>query len=166
MQIEFPKETKFPWPQLFEDHLDSIAFHQKYAKPAGRRAQRSNRSPTSAHIPEDKTRRFEGTGYDDEDFYAAGWLNPLPPQHGVIGWKRMTMMKFFMDINGLVDIDALWAYEGVVLPGGEIIVGRWWAPDDSSEIGKMTMYSGPFILWNVDSHEQKKELDRQNGIIP
>lgn len=40
-----------------------------------------------------------------------------------------------------------WAYEGVVLPGGMIILGRWWSPmDDSGE--KRCM--GPFIFWNVD----------------
>ena len=41
-----------------------------------------------------------------------------------------------------------WAYEGVVLPGGMIILGRWWSPmDDSGE--KRCM--GPFIFWNVDN---------------
>jgi hypothetical protein len=112
-------------------------------------------------MPAGKTRRFEGTGYDDEEFYGAGWINPLPPQQGIPGWKRMTMMKFFQDNNGLVDVDALWAYEGVVLPGGQLIVGRWWSPDDSSEQGKANMYSGPFILWNTDSDEDMKKQTKK-----
>ena len=38
----------------------------------------------------------------------------------------MTMMKHFHDENGATDSDYLWAYEGVVLPGGQMILGRWW----------------------------------------
>jgi len=40
------------------------------------------------------------------------------------------MMKYFIDENGVWDDEALWAYEGVVLPGGQIILGRWWSPED------------------------------------
>ena len=63
-------------------------------------------------------------------FFASGWLNPLPPQNDIPGWQRMTMMKYFVDDNGEYDKDALWAYEGVVLPGGKIILGRWWSPSE------------------------------------
>ncbi len=47
-----------------------------------------------------------------------------------------------------LDIDGgCWAYEGVVLPGGKIILGRWWSPmgDDQERI-----CMGPFIFWEVD----------------
>lgn len=40
------------------------------------------------------SRRFEGTGYDNEYFSGAGCINPLPAQHGMPGFKSMTMMKF------------------------------------------------------------------------
>lgn len=69
----------------------------------------------------------------------------------------MTMMKFFQDEVGHVDIDALWAYEGVVLPGDQIIVGRWWSPEGLDADSRANMYSGPFILWNVDGLEAYKE---------
>ena len=95
----------------------------------------------------DGTVGFEGVGFDDEDFYASGWLNPLPPQRGVPGWQRLTMMKYFRDPDGAVDHGVLWAYEGVVLPGGQIIVGRWWAPENVDEDHK---YSGPIIMWCAD----------------
>ena len=43
-----------------------------------------------------------------------------------------------------------WAYEGVVLPGGMIMLGRWWSPmDDMEERHCM----GPFIFWNVAGEE-------------
>jgi hypothetical protein len=82
------------------------------------------------------------------DFYCTGWINPLPPQDGIPGWKRMTMMKYFLDKSGHFDMDALWAYEGIVLPGSQIIVGRWWSPEDTPT--GHNMYCGPFILWNTD----------------
>ena len=33
-----------------------------------------------------------------------------------------------------------WAYEGVVLPGGMIMLGRWWSPIDDLE-------TGPWMYW-------------------
>jgi hypothetical protein len=71
--------------------------------------------------------QFEGHGEDLEDEYnALGWLNALPPQAGIPGWQRITFMKHFMDDFEQPEQDNLWAYEGVVLPGGRIILGRWW----------------------------------------
>lgn len=73
--------------------------------------------------------QFTGKGVDlDDDFEAIGWLNPLPDQHGIPGWQRITWMKHFEEDLKQVgpEPDNLWAYEGVVLPGGRIILGRWW----------------------------------------
>lgn len=44
----------------------------------------------------------------------------------------------------------LWAYEGVVLPGGEVVVGRWWHPREAGDDGIAYEYSGPFMFWCVD----------------
>ena len=47
-----------------------------------------------------------------------------------------------------VGIDgSCWCYDGVVLPGGMIMVGRWWSPIDDSEDMECV---GPFIFWNVE----------------
>lgn len=40
------------------------------------------------------------------------------------------MMKYFRDALGFFDENALWAYEGVVVPGGQLIFGRWWSPEE------------------------------------
>ena len=40
-----------------------------------------------------------------------------------------------------------WAYEGVVLPGGMIMLGRWWSPMDDTGLKRCM---GPFVFWNVD----------------
>lgn len=76
----------------------------------------------------------------------------------------MTMMKFFVDQDMMsagegnakydmatalagMDETSLWAYEGVVLPGGEIILGRWWSTHQGTGD---EMYSGPFMFWCID----------------
>ncbi|KAE9976183.1 hypothetical protein EG328_002735 [Venturia inaequalis] len=165
LKLEFPPTAKFNWPQLFEKHLDSVGFHHdRLDRLSGLnlpRVTRAQHSRMQAYGPQTltytKSRRFDGIGYDDEDFYGSGWINPLPAQHGIPGFKRMTMMKFFQDENGLVDANALWAYEGVVLPGDQIIVGRWWSPEGLDRESRQNVYSGPFILWNVDSLVQHKK---------
>ena len=55
-------------------------------------------------------------------------------------------MKYWRDSFGNIDPTELWAYEGVVLPGGQIIIGRWWYPSPDPD-----PLSGPFILWNIDT---------------
>lgn len=72
----------------------------------------------------------------------------------------MTMMKYFTDSNGAIDYDALWAYEGIVLPGDQIIVGRWWSPEAPIQLNKI--YSGPFILWNTDCGARFKEVHKDD----
>lgn len=42
-----------------------------------------------------------------------------------------------------------WAYEGIVLPGGAIILGRWWSPLDDED----RRSTGPFIFWNVPDED-------------
>ena len=169
--------------------------------------------------------QFSGFGTDADRFECNGILHPLPPQNGIPGWHRITMLKYFPSdlvsdagtpsasspnhpssakgddasndedtkssspassqshssqssasstssisppvnwpspaaftpINGNyatqmtpddVDIDnSCWAYEGVVLPGGKIMLGRWWSPtQDADEF----LCMGPFIFWEVE----------------
>ena len=45
----------------------------------------------------------------------------------------------------IVDEDC-WCYQGAILPGGRIILGRWWHP---LEEGDAITATGPFIFWNV-----------------
>ncbi|KAG8533295.1 uncharacterized protein KY384_002078 [Bacidia gigantensis] len=51
-----------------------------------------------------------------------------------------------LDDIGIIDDDC-WCYEGIILPGGKIMVGRWWHPLDEEEFSSM----GPFIFWSVDN---------------
>jgi hypothetical protein len=115
--------------------------------------------------------QFTGYGNDAERFQCSGIVHPLPPQHGIPGWQRVTLMKYFDPLSsgprdlatsptsgdGIAFDDDVginsgcWAYEGVVLPGGMIMLGRWWSPmDDMEERHCM----GPFIFWNVRGEEE------------
>lgn len=153
----------FPWPEQFERVLKSLTPPRPLAT-AKTRAQKRCASPEEISQFKPQSFRFDGEGQDvTESFLASGWLNPLPPQQGVPGWRRMTMMKFFEDdseVSG-IDLGALWAYEGVVLPGGQIMLGRWWSPGLDGSGDDEEVYSGPFILWCVDGpkYDELEELD-------
>lgn len=151
-------------------------------------------------------RQFSGSGRDFDDFHCSGIVHPLPPQEGIPGFQRITMMKFkdpltnlpsqspsaFSSTDGILspnsplsssvssnsshtngdrpyptdpfrpeqmendhfqleddaDVDdECWCYEGVVLPGGMMMLGRWWSPTNNDS--NMTNM-GPFIFWNVE----------------
>ncbi|TIA47678.1 hypothetical protein D6C79_04507 [Aureobasidium pullulans] len=147
LRLGFPKGQLEFWPDIFEHILKSRA-KIEYRTPTTR-AQKRATGPDALPEGEPVSFCFKGGGEDaSEKFQASGWFNPLPPQHGIPGWHRMTMMKYYIDeSSGQPDLDSLWAYEGVVLPGGMVMLGRWWSPtfDDGPE------YSGPFIFWNVDA---------------
>lgn len=133
------------WPETFEEYIPTGMLPTRAPRT---RAQKRARGPGSiaAHRPQNFS--FAGDGEDTgEEFMASGWLSALPEQEGVPGWQRMTMMKYFKNTDGSMDELSLWAYEGVVLPGGQMIIGRWWSPIN---YGDDELYSGPFLFWCVD----------------
>ncbi|KAI5251286.1 hypothetical protein E4T42_04468 [Aureobasidium subglaciale] len=142
--LDFPKEKPAFWPPNFEAICKArsrINYHT-----ATTRAQSKVTGPEV--VPATPVSfSFKGDGEDaNEPFLASGFFNPLPPQHGIPGWHRMTMMKYWRDEDGVIDEDSLWAYEGVVLPGSMVMLGRWWHPSGGDDA-----YTGPFIFWNVDA---------------
>lgn len=56
-----------------------------------------------------------------------------------------------------------WAYEGVVVPGGQIILGRWWSPFRNEASGDS--YCGPFIFWQVSSDLEKNDTLQALGFL-
>ncbi|MCJ1365269.1 hypothetical protein MMC16_004390 [Acarospora aff. strigata] len=137
-------------------HLRSIlSFSHHHDQPLNNPAQKNLRNAeTNQHKPPasstggEKPRylNFEGSGFDRDHFHCAGHLHALPPQHGIPGWQRITLMKYALDDHGFCDPGSCWAYEGIVLPGRQIILGRWWSPLHSEGDGGIC---GPFIFWNV-----------------
>ncbi|KAH0544084.1 hypothetical protein FGG08_001702 [Glutinoglossum americanum] len=100
---------------------------------------------------------FESSGYDHHPFDACIRVHPLPPQQGFPGWQRFSMVKYFHDpTSSNPFVDDLWAYEGCVLPGGEMILGRWFYLDPNLPASGAGVsfagsgpYSGPFIFWKT-----------------
>ncbi|XP_014555418.1 hypothetical protein COCVIDRAFT_38776 [Bipolaris victoriae FI3] len=139
------------WPALFESRLHSL-LPSTSAQPLKTQAR---------HCPKQSQNiQFEGTGQDlDDEYRALGWLNALPPQGGIPGWQRITFMKHFSDDYQDPDQDNLWAYEGVVMPGGRMILGRWWFASES--MATQLDYNGPFILWAVDEPEMDGEEEEE-----
>ncbi|KAF2704489.1 hypothetical protein K504DRAFT_461248 [Pleomassaria siparia CBS 279.74] len=153
-KLDSVKGKNLPWPETFEDrlqsHRDTLVPPQSQRET---RAQKSKSKPTPKQMNEEdkyKSIQLIGDGGDEEDdFVASGWLQALHPQCGIPGWQRMTLMKHFLDENNQPSQDDhLWAYEGVVLPGGRIILGRWWLATDPPDFDNDN--SGPFIMWAVD----------------
>lgn len=159
LRLQLQPEGESTWLPFFEEILQSLK------QPEAKVVTRSQK----ASIPVDErdqwatqSYRFSGEGTDaGGPVFYDGWINPLPPQEGVPGWQRMTMMKYqALDEEGTIDFESLYAYEGIVLPGGQILVGRWWSPH--SEYGE-DMYSGPFIMWCVDDEDDKIAAAAKDG---
>ncbi|KAI4164728.1 MAG: hypothetical protein LQ342_001703 [Letrouitia transgressa] len=93
----------------------------------------------------------------DETFVQTSIVHRLSPIHGIPGWKRITIVPLSIkarqgsiaegvDLRSLANEDIIQIMQGVVLPGGKIILGRWWQHESDL---KDAARSGPFILWNV-----------------
>lgn len=154
LQFDFTPADLPHWPEAFSDYLDSYP-------PRGA-------TPTASHI------QFAGTGHNPAFFNCSGVIHAIAPQHGIPGWQRITMMKKWTkfdpalsdsqfpqpddasgkgfalyskgDAEDRVVDERCWAYEGVVLPGRMIMLGRWWSPTDQT--GEM-LETGPWILWKT-----------------
>ena len=182
-----------PWPADFDEHLQSLPTPQ-LLKNLGKYSYTNQRAatnyPSPPPTPKAKAKvkvkvesvkpqpkldylQFSGTGIDADPFFCTGIIHALPPQQGIPGFQRITLMKIFSldmpstpslqpssasssndmfsdsaasTVPAVID-ESCWAYEGVVLPGGMTILGRWWSPAD--ETGDR-LGTGPFIFWNVE----------------
>lgn len=144
----------------FENTKDSSCWLELFSKmtnptPSSPKKTKSSCSRKSPGTPKSMTlpdyRYFVGAGDEASNNGFTGRIQHIAPQQGIPGWKRMSMMKYFGDMDKEFNPENLWAYEGCVLPGGSMILGRWWFP--SATMADGTAYSGPFIFWRVDHHE-------------
>jgi hypothetical protein len=116
------------WAEYFEEHL------HVFPQPTASISNGRQNMPRSIEVHD-----FYGS-----ELIGKGWLTSLPPQEDVPGWQRITFMQHIKNKAGTTT-DWICAYEGVVLPGGQIILGRWNVPGDMDE------ESGPFIMWSQDA---------------
>lgn len=100
---------------------------------------------------------FFGLADAEVSYHLVGRIHSLPDQEGIPGWQKVSMVKFMPDQedghHGPGKTVA-WAYEGVVLPGNQIMVGRWYEPSND--------YCGPFIFWRTSSQEGDEKLETEN----
>ncbi|MCJ1286237.1 hypothetical protein MMC26_005582 [Xylographa opegraphella] len=137
LQLDFSRRPA-PWPASFERHLASKAntytpLHQE---------------PTAhATAPEIPYHQFQGLAHTPDQHLCAGYVSALPAQdpqhvHPVPGFQRITMIAWFAPADEALAPTAVekhlaamhgpdglaraevehWAYEGVVLPGGNIML--------------------------------------------
>ncbi|KAK1915549.1 hypothetical protein P3342_003359 [Pyrenophora teres f. teres] len=120
-----PSGQKLDWPIEFENLVQSIENDT--------RAKRGLRT-SGPYEPQKNcnSTHFAGRGEEPEGKYKVlGWLNSLPPQGGIPGWQRFTMMQHTStNYENFQQDKRLWAYEGVVVPGGRMILGRAWKVND------------------------------------
>lgn len=164
------KLGKQNWPKSWESVLQSDPFSNVVPEPnhrhGSRRTTRSSRSRKDHKKPKDNAnpgvKYFYGSSHDSSsNAHLYGAVHGIPPQHGIPGFQRMTVIKFFPDEIGNYDPTQAWGYEGCVLPGGRIVIGRWFDARSSSDQDVM---SGPFIFWNVDQSEADAPIDGKKAL--
>jgi len=159
----FFDESKFSsnsWPATFEDFCETSPYTTEILTP-----QRSLRRKqvTEEELIQYPLKTFFGTSRGRREAHFYGRLHAIPAQGGIPGFQRITFLKFFPDPNGVYDPAAIWAYEGCVLPGNRIIVGRWWwIPNEIVE--EDDILSGPFIFWNVDESKAEPPIEKEEAM--
>jgi len=142
LRLHFPAKGSFQWPDEFENLL------------------RSRRKTVDTEDPGDQNEEktfFTGKGVDEgREFFLCGVLTPLPKQLGIPGWKRIKFVRRNEIPPSPTALWDLWSYEGVVLPGGRIILGRWWYAVYGGLVDEQT---GPFMFWAVDGFDLTEDDD-------
>ncbi|KAG0649749.1 hypothetical protein D0Z07_3720 [Hyphodiscus hymeniophilus] len=156
----FFDDSKFSsdsWPKAFETLLQT----DPYANSSPLRARRTRTSNTVTN-QKYELKAFYGTSRGTKGAHFYGRIHGLPPQQDIIGFQRISMIKFY-PLNEEYDPFQIWAYEGCVLPGGRVIVGRWWdlTADPSHPVD---IFGGPFIWWNVDSSTAAPPISSEEAL--
>ena len=159
MELNFKPSHPVSYAQHMENHIGPILSYSPYSDPHLDNSDphldnsvadnaKSGGQLDSSKATHSKPRylNFEGSGSDRDHFHCAGYLHAVSPQQGIPGWQRITLMKYALDAHGFFDPGSCWAYEGIVLPGRQIILGRWWSPFHTEGDDAIC---GPFIFWNV-----------------
>ncbi|KAL9010925.1 MAG: hypothetical protein Q9173_004188 [Seirophora scorigena] len=105
----------------------------------------------------------------DQTLNVAGVVHPLPPQSGIPGWQRITMVTYHTPASGTAskgyldadywDLSIFMRFEGVVCPGGNIMLGRYHVGkkyDIQSYYGQLKK-RGPFIFWNTAAMQDEND---------
>jgi hypothetical protein len=138
-------ESPFPgkdWPEQFETLLKTNTYPEQL------NIEQRTRSWSPKKKQKFPLKTFYGSSKGIKPAHFYGRIRGLPEQQGIPGFQSLKMIKFYHNSNGERDPGQLWGYEGCILPGGGIIVGRWWDMTNQSP-NAVDVLSGPFIWWNV-----------------
>jgi hypothetical protein len=139
-----------------ELHFKDVMERAMHAKPVG---------PLKDYLTNNestpKVKDFFGLGSDERTYHFNGRLHAIPPQQGIPGFQRISMIKYLPDEKGSYSLGhiSVWGYEGCVLPGNQIMLGRWWRLSESDLDGPS--YCGPFIFWQVEATPEEKLADAE-----
>lgn len=158
MDFFFDKDQtpSYEWPKNFETLLCGNPFEDPTQQRRAKRAKVVMKDTPGA-------KQFWGSCRGSRRGHVFGRVHALTTQQGFHGFQRLTMMKYYteLDANGFEIYDPLqaWCYEGCVLPGGRMVIGRWWTA--LGDPAASTTNSGPFLWWNVprSGEEKIKESD-------
>ncbi|KAA8577057.1 hypothetical protein EYC84_007068 [Monilinia fructicola] len=147
----FQKFNKQHWPESWERVLQNDPFSNTAPEPVNhhgpRRHTRSKKNMKEAkEIPNPGLKYFYGSSKDSSStahFYGA--VHAIPPQSGIPGFQRVNAG----------------ATKVCVLPGGRVILGRWFDARPDSVVNVM---SGPFVFWNVDESEAEVPIDGKEAL--
>lgn len=156
-------EENFPskdWPKSWDALIETNPYLNHASPPSevpGRmKRTRGFRSPEpKLPVREYDIKSFYGSTIDAEggNMHFFGRLHGLPPQQGIPGFQRVIFLRFQESKATVYEETQIWAYEGCVLPGGNIITGRWWHILPGATLDPIYEYGGPFVFWNVDLSE-------------
>ena len=126
-------------------------------------------SQVATHLP------FHGLGCEGDGggrFELIGNVYALPEQAGIPGWQRIAFLKYWpvrgrgknfewLKYNTLwecrEDTCELLAYEGILLPGNKVMVGRWFQPNgprpEPTDDWQWDCDAGPEVIWCTDEDE-------------
>ena len=108
----------------------------------------------SPNTPDDSNARsfitFHGNGYDPnyKDFKFEGRVYPVQWEAAKVpGFQRLVMLQYFDPMAPAGTFDTCWCWETCVLPGGNIMIGRYfwgqpWADQNGEDCG-------PIIMWQI-----------------
>jgi hypothetical protein len=156
--------SEFIWPPEFERMVATDPYNIDDNTPIPR-GTRSSTMRCQVVDTKYNLMTFFGTAREPErtsHFY--GRVHAIPPQQGIPGFQRIAFIKFCKE-KGTFNADQMWEYEGCVLPGNRIIVGRWrHLPNDGFIVEPIEQYSGPFIFWNVDSSVASPPINPEEAL--
>lgn len=156
----FFDEAKFSddeWPTAWEQILCSDVFKDVNRQSThGGRTRGRNIKP----VKKPEMKQFWGSCRGSKKGHFFGRIHAMTTQQDIHGFQRLVLMQYFTkQVDGfeVYDPRQVWAYEGCVLPGGRIILGRWW--DAKADPTDVNCISGPFIWWNVEESSAAEPIN-------